>query len=139
VEYAYKYQDTDDLNAELSEWFSYLPQELELLLNTKIAFEKRWKRYFSKLKIKPTKWRDTELKRRKGFSIRSIESLESSDRSERIEALESLAYVVLGTFGDTISKEDQLGCIRENAVLLAECDAFDAVFQVLRGAMTRHW
>lgn len=140
-EYSYTYTDTDPLPEELSEWFSYLPQELELLLHMKTTFEARWQKFCERLHPgeRVYNWRNTAESKRRSFIIRCVEGLESANQIERVEALEALAYVVVGVFGDTTSPDDQLLWIRENTLLAIGEGAFDAAYQVFRGAMGREW
>lgn len=48
-------------------------------------------------------------------------------------------YVSVGVFGESTSEEDQLFWVVENGKLMRGCSVIDAVYQVLRGVISKTW
>ncbi|KAF8477057.1 hypothetical protein BDZ91DRAFT_10975 [Kalaharituber pfeilii] len=149
-EYAFTYTDTDVLPSELNDFFSYGRTEMELVSSAKEQFNYQWqdfctyklssgKKQKSKASVQVLRWRDTDDEKKMTFIGRFIDSLESIDQGKRVRALEVLSYIAQGVYGEATTEHDQLYTVVENAKLLRKGAAIDAVYQVLRGIMSKTW
>ncbi|BFZ62378.1 Factor arrest protein 11 [Saitoella coloradoensis] len=115
-EYAFEYADTDNIKAELEEWFVYA--ENQYLLDGAQVFEKTF----------PGSWLKASPDARKSFVETQLGKFDTDNATERLRAGTCLVYICQGIFKETISTEHQLHWIFENAKLVRSCGALDTMW-----------
>ncbi|ODQ51919.1 N1221-domain-containing protein [Saitoella complicata NRRL Y-17804] len=115
-EYAFEYADTDNIKAELEEWFVYA--ENQYLLNGAQVFEKTF----------TGSWLKASSDARKSFVETQLGKFDTDNATERLRAGTCLVYICQGIFKETVSTEHQLHWIFENAKLVRSCGALDTMW-----------
>ncbi|OLL22366.1 Factor arrest protein 11 [Neolecta irregularis DAH-3] len=124
--YAYKYEDTDSLKAELQEWFSY--GDNEILLEAKQEYEGRY-----------GVWSKSSIDTRSSYIDDLLQQLQSSEQADRIHAGMLLLYVVGGVFGESTAPEHQFHWITENARHFHSRSVFYKTYQSFRNTCEIFW
>ena len=159
--YAFEYADSQDLPAEVEEWFDYGESDCTMLLNTRESFEHKWRLYCESTKGprgEEPNWLDVDDEYRKSFLSGMLSTLDNPATQSRLENLESVAYILCGTWGLTAGltslkerAEDaspesstepdyrlvQLGWMRRGAQLLKGCKGIKTLFGHLATMMSR--
>ncbi|KAL9577431.1 MAG: hypothetical protein Q9212_006369, partial [Teloschistes hypoglaucus] len=154
--YAYEHADTRSFPDEVEEWFSYSEDERSMLLKTKQAFEKRWRKINGQT---GTNWIDSKEKERETFVHGIVEDIQH--RRKTVKGVRCLAYLAMGCWGETAglvnetiqdsevdgaeqdqgrtsptslhsSSASQIEWIRKGCELLAVCGALQSVFDLIR-------
>lgn len=154
--YAYEHADTRSFPEEVEEWFSYSEDERSMLLKTKQAFEKRWRKSHGQ---SGTKWIDCKESERGNFVHGIVEDIKT--RKKTVKGVRCLAYLAMGCWGETAglvngtvqdsdidsaepdqgqtsptslhsSSASQIEGIRKGCELLAVCGALQSVFDLIR-------
>ncbi|KAL8687618.1 MAG: hypothetical protein Q9218_006264, partial [Villophora microphyllina] len=154
--YAYEHADTRPFVEEVEEWFPYSEDERGMLLRTKQAFEKRWRKHHGS---SGTSWIDSKGRDRELFVHGIVEDIEQ--RKKTVKGVRCLAYVAMGCWGETAglvngtvqghegesaeqnrsegpptSEQTQLTTqiewIKKGCELLAVCGALQSVFDLIR-------
>ncbi|KIX99423.1 uncharacterized protein Z520_04999 [Fonsecaea multimorphosa CBS 102226] len=106
--YAFQYQDAEDFEREIDQWFHYteLEQDRQYLLASLEAFEQRWKIFCESESISDdSKWTGVSQDQRRKFISGLVSGLDDEDYSLRDEALCCIYYVLMGTWSTTSGLE----------------------------------
>ena len=117
--YTYEHNDTRSLPEELEEWFLYIAEEKELLLEAKRTFERqRGQSTKNGLSGQPLNWTEAQPHDREDYVYKLAQDVSSYDKHDRKESLQSLTYVSLGVWGETAglqTHEDDIEHDREDS------------------------
>lgn len=115
--YAFQYQDAEDFEPEIDEWFHYtdLDQDRQYLLASLEAFEGRWKSFCTADNIsEDSKWISVTNEQRQRFVSSLVNSLVSDDYTPRVEALSCIYYVLAGVWSTTAGIETRQSTTAED-------------------------
>lgn len=118
------YQDTDLLQNEISEIYSY-GEEMDFIANRN-AFEESMEDCGL-----PLTWKHMVLEQQNRAISYLMTTLEVSCRTTRIKSCRALAYLIQGNFGECLTLEEQANNSRENVFLLYKQGIFHAFLQQL--------
>ena len=110
--YAYEYEETRSFPEELQEWFQYSEEERYMLLRAKEGFEEQWDQMTagrSGMGSTGVDWTEARAQAREKFVRGAAVALESEDLVTRVKSLGCMAYIALGTWGDTAGVEKETG------------------------------
>lgn len=137
MQYDFRYDDSDTLLRELSEFFAY--NENESLPDLLAEFQEAHRRMRPDAdQSTSTPWTSSSPSARRSFVLLQFEALESRSVTLRVGAAKTLLYLVMGSFAECNGPEEQLHWVMENARLVAEADGAGAVAAALQEAMRRH-
>ncbi len=148
-DFIFNYADTDNLSAELAEWYTY-SEEPEFVWNAN-AFKNTSKKYceyffflflFSLFRlihnhneknrlVSNLKWFELTRNEKKTHINRLLDETEINNKQHRDEIYRSILYLAQGVFQECASHEDYIRNIVENVHLLYECDAFNIFVDIL--------
>ncbi|XP_057304902.1 striatin-interacting proteins 2-like [Hydractinia symbiolongicarpus] len=122
----FQYNDTDSLQDELSELYSYTEED-EFKENAS-AFQTSFTEY---MKNETVLWCDMELVQKRGFIFYVLEKLEVVDIEERRIASRTLLYLAQGMYRDQEDFNECTAMMKENAMILYKCGVYSCVQQLL--------
>ncbi|KIW92730.1 uncharacterized protein Z519_06578 [Cladophialophora bantiana CBS 173.52] len=106
--YAFQYEDAEDFEREIDQWFHYteLEQDRQYLLASLEAFEQRWKFFCRSESISDdSKWTAVSQEQRLRFVSGLVHDLDDEDYNLRVEALCCIYYILMGTWSTTSGLE----------------------------------
>ncbi|KAA1069962.1 hypothetical protein PGTUg99_050162 [Puccinia graminis f. sp. tritici] len=150
--------DCDSLTNELDEFYSYVevpgvlegrdtwefdPQSNPQQPNHGSAHQKpgstktwrEWSREKTKLELD---WVQASSTVQKSYIIHLLDRLEDKDPEIRFDAARKILYIAQGTFAHSTSTEHHVQLVIQNAQLLREAGALEAIFVALKGVGGRH-
>ncbi|GAA94758.1 uncharacterized protein L969DRAFT_94615 [Mixia osmundae IAM 14324] len=129
--YGYSYTDSDPLQTELEEWFSYV-EIPGVVKDGRDSWERGWETSHS-----DEPWLEATPALRKRHIQDMLEHLEHSDPEVRFEAGRRLAYIAHGTPIYSESSDHHLLLIITNCNVLREAGTLNGVFEALKGTANR--
>lgn len=155
-QFTYRYEDTDTLMSELQDFFPYV--ELDPMLdrqrqNSEVYFGRCT--YSSPLLSVPvvevrtrlrmltgptrnTAWTTTPAQTRQNRITTLLHSLETTSTFMRLSSAKHLLYLLLGSYGETSTEEEQLHWAVENARMIRKADGVGVVLGGLVDVVGRH-
>ncbi|KIW29117.1 uncharacterized protein PV07_04954 [Cladophialophora immunda] len=128
--YAFHYQDAEDFDHEIDQWFHYteLEQDRQYLLASLEAFEQRWKLFCRSESISDdSKWTAVPEDRRRTFVSGLVNDLDDEEYNLRVEALFSIYYILMGTWSTTSGLETKEAVTDEESFPHSEDDRWNVV------------
>ncbi|CAG0884935.1 unnamed protein product [Cyprideis torosa] len=124
-ELEFTYSDSDTLQSEIAELYSYT-EGPEFQDNLK-AFDSLCElHHFDRL------WLPMDLRQKEALIMRLMDEIERTDRNRRLLGMRAILYLVQGSWAETQSDMEQIVAARENCLLLYRMGVFEAFCQQLR-------
>ncbi|KAI8446653.1 hypothetical protein BY996DRAFT_7797118 [Phakopsora pachyrhizi] len=83
-------------------------------------------------------WVDADPEVQKSYVIHLLDRLEDKDPEIRFDSARRILYITQGTFAHSTSRENHLELVRQNARILRDAGALEAIFGALKGVGGRH-
>ncbi|OAP64555.1 hypothetical protein AYL99_00527 [Fonsecaea erecta] len=106
--YAFHYQDAEDFEREIDQWFHYteLERDRHYLRQSLDAYEQRWKYFRESESISnDLEWTDVSQDQQRKFISGLVNDLDDEDYSSRVEALCCIYYILMGAWSTTSGLE----------------------------------
>ncbi|KAK5043591.1 hypothetical protein LTR84_011398 [Exophiala bonariae] len=128
--YDFHYQDAEDFETEIDEWFHYteLEQDRDYLLASRDAFEQKFKAFSEHHGLSDDNgWPVATDDQRGQFTTHLLDDLASEEYSIRVEALSCIYYILTGVWSTTSGSEVQRGVTKDNVSDDPPAERFNAM------------
>ncbi|KAG8808488.1 Factor arrest protein 11, partial [Serendipita sp. 399] len=125
--YDYHYDDEDTLFEEINEFYAFVEAD-QLAENLRVWTSGPFK----------GEWTKAPLQQRRAFIVTLLEDLEHRDSLTRYNAARRLLYLLQGAFAESMSPEDQMHWIIENAKLVRNAQGVTLIVDALKLLSVKH-
>ncbi|PLW34135.1 hypothetical protein PCASD_11606 [Puccinia coronata f. sp. avenae] len=149
--------DCDTLTNELDEFYSYVevpgvlegrdtweldptsnPQPARGSTYQKLGSTRNWREWSREKLENEVDWVQAPPTVQRSYIIHLLDRLEDKDPEIRFDAARKILYIAQGTFAHSTSTEHHVQLVIQNAKLLREVGALEAIFVALKGVGGRH-
>jgi hypothetical protein len=124
-DFPFAYADSDTLNGELAEWYTY-SEEPEFVWNATAFKSTLYKEHYGE-----KKWLELTPREKKSHVLRLLNQTDVTSKKTRDDVYRSILYLIQGVFQECQTFEDYSRNLVENVILLYECDTFNVFVDIL--------
>jgi hypothetical protein len=114
----YKYADSDDLQTELAEWYTY-SEEPEFVWNINAFTDVTSKKFKNR-----TKWFELDTHEKQTHLIEMLNETDNANKEIRVNNYRAILYLVQGVYDECESIDDYYRNVIDNVVLVYESGGF---------------